>query len=345
MQLDDAFAIARSALEVFGLDPEARIDFVKYRENHVFRVHGGADGDVAMRLYRPGYRDDDEALTELTYVRALADAGVPVPEIVPTTTGALFAVVAVAGVERRVSVQRWIADATPFGDIESALAGRHSPDPEEFALIGGVLGRMHAAAVAIGRPEGFRRAAWDADGLVGSAPLWGDPRALRSLSEGDREVIGRALPMLHARLDALGSGRELYGVVHADATPENVMRTPAGYALIDFDDFGEGWYAFDLVTTLFHHVHHPRFPEYEAALRAGYTAVRPLGESELAAWDALLLARGLTYLGWAGQRPGDPASDFISHAVAPWVVDAAAALAAGRSAPWRSASTVSEETP
>jgi hypothetical protein len=41
-------------------------------------------------------------------------------------------------------------------------------------------------------------------------------------------------------------------------------------------------------------------------------------------WRPMLLARGLNYLGWAADRPGDETSDFVLEHVRPLVVDLAA---------------------
>lgn len=335
MQIDDARRLARAALSRFALDPASRLEFVKYRENHVFRAIDSSGASVAIRLHRPGYRDDAQVRAELSYLRELRDAGIPVPEVVTTPDGDLFADVESGGHRRLVSVQRWVDDAAPFGDVESVLAGRHSPEPEAFARIGKLLGRLHAAADRIGVPADFQRSAWNADGLVGAAPLWGDPLALPTLSGAERAAITHATPVLHARLTALGTDRRIFGVVHADATPENILESDGRFVLIDFDDFGTGWYVFDLVTAVFHHALHPRYPAYERALRDGYTTSRPLDADVIDRWDDFMLARGLTYLGWAAARPGDPASEFIAGNVAPWVASLAGSYAHGEPAPWR----------
>lgn len=335
MHIDLAHHVAQAALVPFGIDPDARLDFIKYRENHVFRATEPAGGSSAIRLHRPGYRDEGELLTELTYLRALREAGVEVPEVVPTDTGELFTLVRVGGESRHVSVQRWVEDARPFGDIESVLAGRHHPEPEAFVRIGALLGRLHAAAIRIGVPADFRRSAWDAAGLAGPTPLWGDPRTLASLTSQEHSAIDRALPALHAQFSALSKEASVFGVIHADASPENLLETADGVVLIDFDDFGTGWFVFDLVTAIFHHAHHPRYLDYERAIIAGYTQERPLGEEEVAAWDAFMLARGLTYLAWAAERPGDPASDFVAANVAPWVAELAELYTQDKPSPWR----------
>ncbi|MDT2008110.1 aminotransferase class III-fold pyridoxal phosphate-dependent enzyme [Rhodococcus opacus] len=91
--------------------------------------------------------------------------------------------------------------------------------------------------------------------------------------------------------------------------------------VIDFDDFGAGWYLFDLATIVFFYLPHPRYGEYRRAMFEGYRTVRPLTDDDLQMWDAMLVARGLTYLGWAGRRRGDDTAEFIVADLAPLVVD------------------------
>ena len=90
--------------------------------------------------------------------------------------------------------------------------------------------------------------------------------------------------------------------------------------LIDFDDFGEGWHLFDLATVLFFFQPHPLYDNYREALLEGYGSVRPFPDGFLQPWDLMLLARGLTYLGWAASRRGDEAAEFIVERVVPVVL-------------------------
>lgn len=343
MQLNTAHELARTALGRFGLEPDSELRFIKYRENHVFRAVRPSGGSVAIRLHRPGYRSDGEIRTELHYVRALREHGARVPQIVPTIEGELFATVRFDGHERVVSAQLWLEDSVPFGEAATAIFGEHRPDPQQFAQIGALLAELHLASERIGVIETFERAAWDLDGLAGETPLWGDPRRLPGLSREDRALIGAALALVQHELEQLDQGPGTFGVIHADATPENILATPSGFTLIDFDDFGTGWFVFDLVTALFHHTTQSTYPAYERALLTGYRSLRPLGEAELAVWDTFLLARGLTYLGWAADRAGDPAAAFVEGSIAPWVLQIAAALTRGQKPPWRLADTATTE--
>ena len=109
MEIEEARQLARRCLALYDLDPAADVQFVKYRENHVFRVDAPGAGSFAVRLHRPGYRTTREIATELRYLDALGRAGVPVPEVVPDREGRLMSWVGEEAARRVVSVQRWIA--------------------------------------------------------------------------------------------------------------------------------------------------------------------------------------------------------------------------------------------
>ncbi|MFD1718379.1 phosphotransferase enzyme family protein [Georgenia deserti] len=333
-----AATIARAALDRFAIARLSTVTFVKYRENHVFRIDTPSGESYALRLHRPGYRNEREIDTELRYVEALARRGVPVPSVVRACDGEPYARVTAARHTRVVSVLRWLPDARQLGDAGEAFLTGGAETVEAFRDVGSLLGRFHRAAQALERPAGFERAAWDADGLAGTKRLWGDPCRLRGLDAHDRALLGDAAAFVRARLATVGEEASCFGVIHADTTPENILSTPTGLWLIDFDDFGTGWYVFDLVTALFHHTPHPRYLQYRDALLTAYQAHRPLTRHELELWDPLMLARGMSYLGWAADRPGDPASDFVADHVAPWVLRAAHALTTGTDLPWRAGS-------
>ncbi|GAA1149533.1 phosphotransferase enzyme family protein [Nesterenkonia lutea] len=344
MQLETAHELAGVALAEFGLAPESQISFVKYRENHVFRVDSPAGSSFALKLHRAGYRTDEEILTELRHISELRARGISVPEARSTRTGELYAVVSHGGHTRRVSVVGWIHDAEPSGDAGAAFAGEEAAAPEDFTAMGELLGRLHRVSESMEPLAGFQRGAWDADGLAGHAPLWGDPLALSTLAAEERALLEHAMKRLRADLTELGPEPGTYGMIHGDSTPENVLKTPTGLMLIDFDDFGTGWYLFDLVTALFFYTPGPQYQVLEQALLQGYEKERVLSDAERGAWDALMLGRALSYLGWAAERPGDEASLFIEHSVVPWVLRLARAYCDGAPAPYAADAESLKET-
>lgn len=315
---DDPVEIARRALPVFGLSPDARISFIKQRENTVFRIDDG-DAAYALRVHRPGHRSLDETRSELRHAAALCEAGVAVSRFVEPVDGGDGVVRDESGRVHLVDVQHWVQGTRHLDDSVLAWRGESNPDPELLRAVGAALGRMHAASQRIGRAPGFVRSAWDAEGLAGPAALWGDPARLAATPEDER-VLREALARIRTELDALGQDPDVFGVIHADTTPENVLVADGAITLIDFDDFGEGWWLFDVATLLFWYLPHPRFAEYRDAVLDGYGRHVSTPPRALAALDTLVLARGTTYLGWAADRPGDETSAFLRAEVLPVIV-------------------------
>ena len=322
MDHTSAVDLARTALARFGLPPDTRIEFVKYRENWVYRLRCGDGRSFAMRIHRPGYRSDAAIRTELNHLAALHERGLLVPEVLPALDGdTMCALVDEDGQRFQIDVQRWVDGTEPLGAISEAFDGSSDLQPDTFRRLGELAATMHTCTQNIGASTGFARDAWDLDGLIGTTPLWGDPRALAELSTSDTGILARGIAALRHDLDEYGVHPGNFGLIHADFTPENILTRGDDLVVIDFDDFGAGWYLFDLATIVFFYLPHPRYGEYRRAMLDGYRAIRPLTDDDLQMWDAMLVARGLTYLGWAGQRRGDDTAEFIVAELAPLVVD------------------------
>ena len=332
--IDGAKRVVARALGRYGVTGEAVVTFVKYRENYVFRIDEKA-GTYALRLHRQGYRSDAEILEELELLTALTAAGVSVPRVRPTTDSELFCVIADDDKDaHQVDMLEWIPDAVPLGDIGEAFLGESVVDPATFHDLGALIAELHSTATTLQRDRRPARPAWDADGLVGERPVWGDPRRAFEDGAAGRDTIDRAISLLHAELEAYGTQPGRYGPIHADFTPENVLVDVAGHlTVIDFDDSGEGFFLFDLATAAFFYLPHPRFDDIVEALLAGYHSIRPLGRDDLALWRPMLLARGLTYLGWAADRRGDETSVFIFEHLRPLLLDLAAEFVASTVSP------------
>ena len=287
--MDDPVA---QALALWGM-AEARAEFVAGRENRVYRVRTEA-GAFALRIRRPGYRSDSEIRSELEWLAAMARAGLHVPLPRRALSGAL--VETVAG--HAVDVIGWL-DGRPMGQSGAPLA---LGDPEAvFHRLGGELARLHAACDAWRPPDGFARAQWDRDGLLGDAPLWGRFWANPTLDAETRAVFVRFRDAARAALDGIGPTQD-FGLIHADPVRENVLLEGDSLRLIDFDDGGYGFRLFDLATALVKNHDEPEYPAMEAALIAGYRAVRPLDTGAL---PLFLAIRAASYVGWIVPRLGE----------------------------------------
>lgn len=321
VDLTAAAELAREALAEYDLDPSAELALLKQRENFVFSLSDGGT-DYVLRVHRRGYHTDDELGCELDFVRALHGEGVAVPDFVTARDGRGFCVVGrehAAGVHQ-VDLQHLIPNRGSFGDERTAVAGTADLDPADFAELGRLAAEVHRATEQSGYTMAVPRDDWDLDGLVGPRPAWGDPLRIEELQGEDREAVVAAIGRIREVLGAYGTPEHRFGPIHADLTPENVLRTADGLVLIDFDDFAAGWHLFDLATALYFFTPHPRYGEYRDALFAGYESVRPLDAADHEVFPAILLARGLTYLGWSADRRGEPTAEWHATTVLPNIV-------------------------
>jgi Ser/Thr protein kinase RdoA (MazF antagonist) len=314
-----ATTAVREALPAFGLQ-EGDLTLVKYRENHVFRlVH--RRGEFAVRLHRAQYNSTAAINAELELLNQLAVHGFTVPGVIKAADGDLHTSTTHNGTTRTVSVLTWIPDAAPLGDIESAFDGTSTVTPDHFRRVGELAGRLHNHLSAHATDLSRLRPRWDFDGLVGPHAVWGDPFALPEIASA-RPLLNDAVAKMQHHLARVGTSPENFSLIHADFTPENVLLAGEDLVLIDFDDCGAGWHPFELATMLFWFQPHPGYGQFKDALLDGYAHARGQIEDELL--TAMLLARGLTYLGWAAARRGDPTAEFIAEHLVPQVTENAA---------------------
>ncbi|MDQ4504245.1 phosphotransferase [Sinomonas sp. ASV322] len=314
--------LAQQAVAAFGCAPGSRVTFVTRRENHVFRV-ANDDGDWALKLHRPGYRTDREIESEAAMCELMASAGVRVPVPVRSLAGPYVAHVGAEGEAWQATMQAWVREASPIGDSADVFLGESRPSDGTLRDFGRTMALMHRCAETAGTPEGYERPAWDAEGLVGEAPVWGRASELPALDDGTRSLIRAAEERLAHDLRGLERSARSYGPIHADLTMENVLRDEAGLVVIDFDDMGEGWYVFDIATACFFFTNHPEAEAMIRELMAGYAVERSLAPQDALAWHPLLLARALTYLAWSVERPDEEATAFHIAELVPRIAVAA----------------------
>ncbi|QIK62575.1 phosphotransferase [Leucobacter viscericola] len=321
VDLAAAEELAREALTTYGIAADTPLELLKNRENFVFSLSDGGTQYV-LRVHRQGYHSDAELGCELDFVRALHGEGVAVPRFFEAPDGRGFCTVGhnhPAGVHQ-VDLQLLITNQGNFGDERTAVDGTATIDPADFVALGRLVAEVHNATERSGYQMAVPRDDWDLDGLVGVAPAWGDPLQLPELAGEDRRAVQAGIARVREALGAYGTPANRFGPIHSDLTPENVLRTANGLVLIDFDDFAAGWHLFDLATALHFFVPHPSYERYREALFAGYEAIRPLDPADHEVFPAILLARSLTYLGWASDRRGEPTAEWLASDVLPHTV-------------------------
>jgi len=285
-------ALAQQAARLWGFGPD-QITLAARRENIVWRAK--TDGDAyALRLHRPGYRNDSELISELQWMDALVQGGLHVPRPLPSQHGNLVEQVG----DTLVDLLTWLPGQPIGAQGQLEVADRTGM----CRALGELLAQMHAISDAWTPPPGFTRPAWDRAGLLGDAPVWGPFWDNPGLTRDQRATLLKARARADADLARIEHSLD-YGLIHADALSENILIHEGTLSLIDFDDGGWGFRDFELATFLMRFLPAPDYPDLRAALLDGYASRRAVDTESL---DLFILLRALTYPGWVIPRLHEP---------------------------------------
>jgi Ser/Thr protein kinase RdoA (MazF antagonist) len=289
--------LAQSALNTYGLS-DARLKFLRQAGNTLFRVYEAspthvsktelyAPGQYMLRIHQPGYQTPDAISLELAWLAAMCrEAGLPVPEPVPTSDGSLLTCASHPGIpgERHCSLLRWVKGREP----QNAKL-----QPWHYKALGQLVARLHQHASHWQPPAGLSKRKYDWDGLfrkdMGDGNYSDESWSL--LPPEYIEPFEAVSKMVKQVMDAWGKSPQVYGLLHADIGMEaNVLFWRAEPRLIDFDDSGFGYYLFDLSIVLEDSQADQIKPHFRAALLEGYSQVRPLSQEQDKSLDLFLAA-------------------------------------------------------
>ncbi len=302
-QLELLGELARQALPAWGLDG-ASIELLKHRENTVYRIDDGAGRTGVMRVHRLDYHSDAALESELLWLAALREAGVATTEAIRCTNGRWFTRVRTPALPegRQVDLLAWVPGAA-IGSVETGVPLTDQTLTTVYRQVGEQAARIHNVGQDWPRPAGFERLAWDERGFYGEeGSICGCYRHLSSLDAAQRELLDRARDQCDEILGRFGKAPDRYGLVHGDFLPENLFWDGRTVRLIDWDDTGFGWHLYDFATALFPHLGQDSFDAVLAAMLDGYRRHRALPDEHLDALPALIMARALSYVGWAQSR-------------------------------------------
>ncbi|GAA6151546.1 phosphotransferase enzyme family protein [Pseudoteredinibacter isoporae] len=302
------FVAAQEALGFWEL--EGKLNLIKHRENAVFALQCNTGERFALRIHRAHYHCNEALRSELQWMRALAEAGISVPNVIPTKSGEYFAMLDSSALPeaRQVDLLAWV-DGEQIGSIEERL----EDDPKRvhfcYSRLGQLAAQLHNHSAQWTPPAKFKRHHWDKAGLVGEQPFWGRFWELKRLTDEERRKIIRARDTIAGELEKLDKHPEHYGMIHADFVPENALLHGEQLQLIDFDDAGFSWYLFELATALYFIQGDKHYTLAKQSLIEGYREYRSLSDESLAQLPLFMAARSLTYLGWVHTREGNPTAD------------------------------------
>jgi Ser/Thr protein kinase RdoA (MazF antagonist) len=299
--LEDLNEIARRAAPAWGLSPRTEASLLNISENATYRLDDPDSGRrMVLRLHRQGYHTEPEIRSELAWIAALRrDGVVDTPAPLPATDGSLVRTLASPG-------GRAARHAVAFAFAEGREPDEAGDLVGWFRRLGRLTGLMHAHARAWRPVAEFRRKTWTFDSMLGPAGFWGDWRAGLGLDAAGTAQLGRAAGLIDRRLTRFGSGPDRFGLIHADLRLANLLVDGERLTIIDFDDCGFSWFAYDFASAVSFFEHQPIVPALMEAWVAGYRELTPLDEDVAAELPVFVMLRRILLVAWIASHAETP---------------------------------------
>ncbi len=277
----DSPALRDLIADAYDLPQPVHCELLTRGMNDVYLVRGG-ETTYASRVWRAGFRSEADVAYETAFLNFLHAAGSPVPEALPTRTGALYVPLRAPEGQRHLALFRWVA-GTPFAD---------NPDPAIAHRLGALFGRLHLAAKGFA-PKPVRHI--DSAGQLrrGLSEL----QRMVAHREGDSAWYARAVEAMANALKRLPEKDAPMGPSHGDFHCHNAFIDNGDITLLDFDNCGVDHWVAEIVSFTWANDYIGGFdPAVNESFVAGYESERPMGAAERALLSLFYAAKELRFL-------------------------------------------------
>jgi len=309
----------RVNLPKWGLRETAPVSLLTISENATYVVEDeGNRRRLVLRVHRPDYHTEAEILSELTWITALRKDGmVETPRPVPAEDGALLCSFPDGDTRRYVVAFEY-------------MSGKE-PDPSDdlvrcYGRLGEINARLHMHSRKWERPPSFVRKVWNFDTIIGKDNYWGDWRKGLGLTEDGRALLERTEQALAERTRAYGAGPDRFGLIHCDMRPANLLVDGNRLGVIDFDDCGLSWFAYDFAAAVSFLETEPYLAGLMAAWVDGYRKVAPLPKEDEASLPMFVMLRRMQLTAWVASHSETPTAQSMGEPYTQGTVELAEAF-------------------
>ena len=257
---------AKAAVMLYELDNVSfRISGAGFDTANMLFFLEAEDARFTLRLYRAG-TSIHEIRSEVYWLQALWNTGrVKTLSPVPGRDGEMIQCVSPNDLPSRyTTVYDWIP-----GETLHALSAVEKT-PELIRSLGTVVGRMHLVSETLELPHWFTRPRYGADWITSKIEeaLGND---YMDVSPEDRTKLSSFSSRFSRFVAEHGEGRDVFGLIHSDLEPHNIIVSDGQPCPIDVRQFGFGYYLSDILTISRH------FSEDEQTIFfEGYQEIRSL---------------------------------------------------------------------
>lgn len=292
-------------LPAWGLDAGTALRLLTISENATFLAEAPDGRKTIFRVHRPDYHTEAEIRAELAWISALArDHVVVTPAPVPALDGRLLVAFPDGETMRLAVAFTYMPGREP--DAESDLV-------RWYGHLGEITARLHLHAGSWTRPVDFTRKIWDFDTIIGPKAHWGDWRLAPGLDDAGLALLEQTAALLQAQTDAYGHEPHRFGLVHCDMRAANLLVEGERLAVIDFDDCGLSWYAYDFAASISFMEHEAFVPELTRAWVEGYRRVARFSAEDEAMLPVFTMLRRMQLTAWIASHGETPTAQALGE--------------------------------
>ena len=232
---------AKAAVMLYALDNVSfQISGIGFDFANMLFFLNTEDARFTLRIYRAG-TSIDKIRSEVYWLKALWNTGrIKTLSPVPGRDGEMIQSISPNDLPSRyTTVYDWIPGET--------LAEK---TPELIRSLGTMAGRMHHVSETLELPQWFTRPRYDIDWVTSKveAALGNDMDA----STEERAKLSSLSSRFSQFVTEQGEGRDVFGLIHSDLEPHNIIIAEGHPCPIDVVQFGFGYYLSDILTVSRH---------------------------------------------------------------------------------------------
>ena len=268
--------VARKALAYWDCDEETEIKLLNYTENATYEVKPKDGRHFVMRIHRALYTTENSIKSEFDWLDSLRKDGICVPAPIETKDHKY-----IVRIDMPEDGDFRYVDCCKFEDGKAPL---DVPQIAMFEKLGEIIGVVHNNSQRYVKPEYYERIVWDADKTFQKINNYHFEvyRENPVFTEEDLKILDDAQKKIRRKLDDYGKTPDKYGVIHSDFRFSNILLKDEDFVILDFDDFGDGWYMFDVASVLALNEDRENAGEIMSSIIRGYEKVRKMSDEDKA---------------------------------------------------------------
>lgn len=303
--------VAEAIIKAYGFEA-AVFSKIRHWQNTTFRVdvpiQSGSwritdrivPGRYLLRISRPQDRKASQVEGELAWLNALnTETDLTVPKPLGTTNGESGVTILNKDHQGLDGDENTTRVGVMLHWMPGRMAGNSSRTLKHISLLGRSMAKLHRHASQWREGLKLDRWHWDCDAIMGHDEKVGiEPDVWEELPPEEFDLHSECEARLRTAVKALGHGKEVHGIIHADLHFANVLFAGGEARPIDFDDCGPGHYLYDMASTLMGFDSESGQTQWRDAFLTGYREIRPLKNEHLEFLNAFIAARESTLILW-----------------------------------------------